>query len=285
MFEKVFLISKGYLLDVKIVSNYFFLNTYFILSKKINTLTVVISILILVGWYYDMTSLYYLIPIAIIYLVVNIVGSSNIQLDYFFKSYCSSSTTKKEIAITFDDGPHHEITPKLLGLLNSQNVNATFFCIGKKAQTHPEIVSEIIKNGHQVSNHSYSHDNLFDLFSSRKMQKEIKATNQIITSIIGKSPLLFRPPYGVTNPMLSKALRRTNMVSVGWSLRSFDTVKDSKNVIAKLVTNTKPGDIVLFHDTNMNTLEIVEEYLMWLKKNNFKIVSLTSLLNIEAYED
>ena len=75
------------------------------------------------------------------------------------------------------------------------------------------------------------------------------------------------------------------MVSVGWSLRLFDTVKDPKNVIAKLVTNTKPGDVVLFHDTNKNILEIVEEYLLWLKKNDYKIVSLTSLLNIEAYED
>ncbi len=239
----------------------------------------------MVGWYFYQTSLLYFIPVIFVYSVINILGSTNIQLNYFLHSQCSSSTKKKVIAITFDDGPHPNYTPKLLEVLDSHNVNATFFCIGKNAGTNPEIVSEIIKKGHLVGNHSYSHNKLFDLFSSRKMQKEIKETNKLLASIIGNLPLLFRPPFGVTNPMLSKAISRTNMVSVGWSLRSFDTVKGPDAVIAKMVANTKPGDVVLFHDTNPNIITIIEEYLLWLNKNDYKIVSLTSLLNIEAYED
>jgi len=255
------------------------------MSQKVNTLTFIISLLLIVGWYFYNLSLLYIIPVIVVYAFINIMGSTNIQLNYFLHSYCCSSAQKKEIAITFDDGPHPDQTKKLIEVLESHNVNAAFFCIGKNAVTHPEIVSEIVKEGHLVGNHSYSHHKFFDLFSSRKMQNEIQETNKALTSIIGKSPKLFRPPYGVTNPMLSRAIKRTNMVSVGWSLRSFDTVKGPEAVISKLVSKTKPGDVVLFHDTNPNIITIIEEYLLWLNKNDFKIVSLTSLLNIEAYED
>ena len=255
------------------------------MTKKINIISVIIIVLILMGWYFEFISPYYLILIAILYLIINIIGSANIRLNYFLNSYCKSTTNKKEIAITFDDGPHPDITPKLLKLLESLKVEATFFCTGKNSLAYPELVSEIINKGHIIGNHSYSHSKFFDLFSVTKMQKEILDTNQIINSITGKSHLLFRPPYGVTNPMLRKALNYTKMISVGWSLRSFDTVRSSDKVLAKLEARTKPGDIVLFHDTNPNIITIIEDYLKWLKKNDFKVVSLTTLLNIPAYED
>ncbi len=255
------------------------------MAKKINIITLIITALILVGWYLNIISPYYLIPIAIVYLIINIIGSANIQLNYFVHSHCSSTTNKKEIAITFDDGPHPAITPKLIELLESHKVEVTFFCTGKNSSAYPELVIEIISKGHIIGNHSYSHSKFFDLFSATKMRKEILDTNQIINSITGKSALLFRPPYGVTNPMLRKALKYTKMISVGWSLRSFDTFRSSDKVLAKLKTRTKPGDIVLFHDTNPNIITIIEDYLKWLQKNDFKIVSLTTLLNISAYED
>lgn len=255
------------------------------MSNRINSITIIIIILIVIGWYFDLTSLYYLIPVAVIYIITNIIGSIRIQHDYFFHSHCNGSTTKNEIAITFDDGPHHEVTPKLIELLDTYNVKATFFCIGKNAKSYPKIINEIFKKGHLIGNHTYGHFKLFDLLSSGNMRNEIIKTNNVLASITGKTPLLFRPPYGVTNPMLKKAINKTQMVSIGWSLRSLDTVKNPKDVIAKLVAKTKRGDIVLFHDTNTNILPIIEEYLLWLKDNDFKIVSLTSLLNISAYEE
>lgn len=255
------------------------------MSNRINIITIVIILLIVIGWYFDLTSFYYIIPVALIYISINVVGSASIQYNYFFPSHCHGSTTENKIAITFDDGPHTEVTPKLIELLDTHNVKATFFCIGKNASANPQIVAKLFHKGHLIGNHSYEHFKFFDLLSSGNMRKEILETNKVLTSIIGKSPLLFRPPYGVTNPMLRRAINKTNMVSVGWSLRSFDTVKNPKDVIAKLVANTKRGDIVLFHDTNPNILPIVEEYLLWLKEKDFKIVSLTSLLNILAYEE
>ncbi len=255
------------------------------MTKKVNIIILISTALVVAAWYFDIVSLIFLIIIAIVYLIINIVGSANIQLNYFFYSHCSSTTSKKEIAITFDDGPHPAITPKLLELLESHKVKATFFCTGKNAADYSDIISEIINKGHTIGNHSYGHSKFFDLFSAKKMQKEILDSNKTIKAIINKTPVFFRPPYGVTNPMLRKALNYTKMISVGWSLRSFDTVNSNDKVLEKLVANTKPGDIVLFHDTNPNIITIIEDYLKWLKKNDFKIVSLTTLLNISAYED
>jgi peptidoglycan/xylan/chitin deacetylase (PgdA/CDA1 family) len=116
------------------------------------------------------------------------------------------------------------------------------------------------------------------------MTAEIKATNREIERSIGKSPAFFRPPYGVTNPLLKKALEKSNMFSIGWSLRSFDTIRDQEKVLKKLKSKTKAGDIVLFHDTNEKIIPVIEEYLNWLKSNHFEVVSLDKLLNIPAYE-
>lgn len=255
------------------------------LSKKINTITIIVITLVFVGWYFNISSLYYLIPIFTLYLVINILGSVNIKLNYFFYSHCNAVTDKKEIALTFDDGPHPQSTPTLLEVLNQHNIKAAFFCTGKNAETNPDIVAKIVSSGNVIGNHSYGHSKFFDLLSARKMQNEILDTNKVIKSITGKNPLLFRPPYGVTNPMLRKAINKSKLISIGWSLRSFDTVKSREKVLLKLISKTQPGDIVLFHDTSPHIISIIENYLIWLKKNGFKIVSLTNLLNISAYED
>ena len=254
-------------------------------SMQVNILSAIIVLIIITGWYFEDISLAFLIPVVLVYFFITIVGSANIQTNYYFKSHCFGAINKREIALTFDDGPNPELTSKLLELLSSFDASATFFCTGKNAVAHPDLIQEISKQGHIVGNHTYGHSKVFDLFSSSQMNKEIEQTNTIINEIIGKSPMLFRPPYGVTNPMLRKALRRTNMTSIGWSLRSFDTVNKSDDVISKLKLKTKSGDIVLFHDTIDQTVSIVEEYLIWLKENNYKVVSLTSLLKIPAYED
>jgi peptidoglycan/xylan/chitin deacetylase (PgdA/CDA1 family) len=254
-------------------------------SKIINILASVLTLLIIASWYFFNISLYYLFPILISYIAVVTFGTLNISFNYFFHSYCNSNTSKKEIALTFDDGPHPDITPKLISLLNSYNIPATFFCTGKNALANSHIVESIHKNNHIIGNHSYGHSGLFDLFTSTRMHKEIVDTNEIIEKVTGRSPLFFRPPYGITNPLLRKALKKTKMVSIGWSLRPFDTVINPQKVISSLKANTKPGDIVLFHDTNPNIIAIIEDYLIWLQKNDFKIVSLTFLLNIPAYEN
>lgn len=224
-----------------------------------------------------------LIPITF-YLLALVLGSTRIGLNFYFFSQCKTATNEKIIALTFDDGPHPVVTPKLLDLLEKHHAKATFFCLGKNISENKPITKRADQNGHLIGNHTYTHHKWFDLFSSKKMVAEIKAANKEIENATGKKPTLFRPPYGVTNPTLKKALEKTNMFSIGWSLRSFDTIRDKQKVLDKLKLKTKAGDVVLFHDTDEKIIPIIEEYLQWLKTNQYKIVSLDKLFNIEAYE-
>ena len=97
-------------------------------------------------------------------------------------------------------------------------------------------------------------------------------------------PNLFRPPFGVTNPLLKIALNNTNLISIGWSVRSFDTNKSTKNVISRLKKKTHPGAIILLHDSKERIIPILEAFLPWLKNNGYRVVSLEELLQIDAYE-
>lgn len=223
------------------------------------------------------------IPV-IIYLVFLIVGSIKISLNFYFKSICRARTKEKVIALTFDDGPDTEVTPKLLDILKRENILATFFNIGQKVDNNPELAKQIDEDGHLIGNHTYTHHKWFDLFSRKRMMKEIEMTDEAIKKATGKVPMLFRPPYGVTNPTLKYIIEKTNLTSIGWSLRSFDTIHDHEKVMKKLKRKTKPGDIVLFHDTNEKIISIVEEYLAWLKENQYSVVSLENHVKVDAYE-
>ena len=224
-----------------------------------------------------------LVPV-VLYLTILVLGSTRIGLNFYFFSHCKIKTSEKIIALTFDDGPHQVVTLKLLDLLDKHQAKATFFCLGNKISKNKSITKKTNQNGHLIGNHTYTHHKWFDLFSSKKMAAEIKAANKEIEHTIGKKPTLFRPPYGVTNPTLKKALENTNMFSIGWSLRSFDTIRDKQKVLKKLKSKTKAGDVILFHDTDEKIIPIIDEYLYWLKNNEYKIVSLDKLFSIEAYE-
>lgn len=252
---------------------------------KVNIVTFVTLTLLLIGWFLNMASIYILFAVAVIYVIINIMGSIKIEWNYFLFSHCKGESSLKEIALTFDDGPHPSITPDLLKLLAKYNVNATFFCLGKNVESYPEIARSIINNNNIIGNHSYFHSYYFDLLSSSQMEKEITQTNAIIYKNCKIKPKLFRPPYGVTNPMLKKAIEKSGLTSIGWSLRSFDTSKSTELVKKRLKKNTKPGDIVLLHDTVDDAIAIIEDYLIWLKDAGYKIVSLDQLLKIKSYED
>ncbi len=255
------------------------------MSRRVNIITAIVTLLIIAGWYFGLISFNYIIPVLLIYLTCNIIGATVINLNYFVRSTCSIDTSEKKIAISFDDGPHPEITPKLLSLLDKYNVVATYFCVGRHVADNRDIAADIISKGHIIGNHSFSHSGYFDLFSSAKMHNEIVDTNDIIERATGVKPRFFRPPYGVTNPMLGRAIRKAGMKSIGWSLRSFDTVLKTDKVISKLINHTKPGDIVLFHDTQSEIISIIESYLIWLENNDYKVVSLDSLIEESAYEN
>ena len=166
-----------------------------------------------------------------IYLIILSLGVFNIRLNYFIKSINSLNTDK--CMLTFDDGPCPVNTLKILDTLDGFNIKALFFIIGHKAEKHAEIVEEIVKRGHLIGNHTYSHSNFLASFSLKKLTKDISFNQEVIHRFTEKENVLFRPPIGITTPRIAKVLKRLNLQSVGWNLRSFDTKSKSRNRVVK----------------------------------------------------
>jgi peptidoglycan/xylan/chitin deacetylase (PgdA/CDA1 family) len=172
----------------------------------------------------------------------------------------------------------------ILDVLKAHNVKATFFIVGSKAESNPEIIKRIDKEGHLIGSHSYTHHFFFDFLSLRRMENELIKTDNIIYSIIGKRMKLFRPPYGVTNPPLSKAIMNLQYQSIGWSLKSDDTVnKDETKLLRNLSSKVRNGDIILFHDNKPWNVRTLDSWIRYLKDNRFAIKRLDEFLSLHAY--
>jgi peptidoglycan/xylan/chitin deacetylase (PgdA/CDA1 family) len=136
------------------------------------------------------------------------------------------------VALTFDDGPT-EFTPKFLDLLKENNVKATFFCIGKQIEKYPETFQRIIAEGHTIGNHTLSHCNNTGFLSTSKMVEEIEKCDEVMLKIGSLKTNLYRPPFGVTNPNIAKAIKKTHKKSIGWNVRSLDTIIEDEKKFTK----------------------------------------------------
>jgi peptidoglycan/xylan/chitin deacetylase (PgdA/CDA1 family) len=211
-------------------------------------------------------------------------GCYYVGSNFFIKIICKANTDKNEIAISFDDGPAENHTLQILNILNTENVKATFFCIGKRIAGNEAILKQVQSDGHIIGNHSFSHHFWFDMYSTKKMQDDLKQMDAEMEKVTGLKPKLFRPPYGVTNPNLAKAIREGGYTPVGWSVRSMDTViKDGKKLLAKINDGIKPGAVFLFHDTSKATLDILPEFIQEVKKRGYNIIPLDKLLALQPY--
>ncbi len=162
-----------------------------------------------------------------------------------------AAVARREIAITVDDGPDPEVTPRVLDLLDAHAVHATFFAIGSAAARHPTLCREIARRGHSVQNHSDRHSHAFSLLGPRAMAREIGAAQTRLADITGLAPRFFRAPAGLRNPFLAPVLDRLGLQLVSWTRRGFDTVRsDPGPVLARLASGLGAGDILLVHDGN-----------------------------------
>ncbi len=186
--------------------------------------------------------------------------------------------------MTFDDGPHPNFTPKVLALLKQYNARGTFFCIGKHVESHPELLKRILAEGHSVGNHTYSHSKSFGFYGMGKIIEELKRTSAIVKDVSDKQMNLYRPAFGVTNPMIEKAVKQLNILSIGWNVRSLDTTARSEDaVLHRITSKISKGDIVLLHDTSQKTIDVLEQLLLFLEEKNIKSVTVDELLQVEAY--
>lgn len=193
-------------------------------------------------------------------------------------------TQEKIVAITFDDGPDDKYTTQVLDLLAEYNVKATFFIIGKNAEKHPEVILRQFEEGHELANHTYSHPWNTTL---KRIEEELQKTNNIIYSITGFKPTLFRPVGGLyTDGMIDVAVENGYTVIMwSWHQDTEDWKDPGVNKITgKVLDGTKPGDVILFHDGGSDrtqTVEALKEILPELKKQGYQFVTISEMLEIK----
>lgn len=156
----------------------------------------------------------------------------------------SFSSPAKKIYLTFDDGPNPITTDWILETLSAYQAKATFFCIGKNVELHPELYAKLIQNEHTIGNHTYAHVNGFKVKTTAYLE-DIKKARKEINSV------LFRPPYGKITPKQHRLVKQLGLTTVFWSHISydFDLSLSSAKRIEKLLAAIKPGAIVVFHDS------------------------------------
>jgi len=216
-----------------------------------------------------------IIPIILLYGGLMFYFSMNMRSNFFLKS--TIRLPDERVMLSFDDGPHPIITPQILDILLKHNIHAMFFLIGKQIEAHPSIVERIVREGHMIGGHSYSHSNTFGLLNSKKVEAEIMRAQELIETF-GGNKLLFRPPFGVTNPRIAAVVKRHSLVTIGWTCRSYDTItKDAPKLLLRLKRKIRPGDIILLHDRIPQTLQVLDEFISWAKSENFEF----GLLNVK----
>lgn len=192
-------------------------------------------------------------------------------------AFVSSSMVEEppKIAITFDDGPSSQCTGRLLDGLKERNVKATFFLIGENAKENPELVKRLDEEGHLIGNHTYHHVEITKV-SDEEAKKEILDTNEVITSITGKSVEYMRPPFGLWQRNLEMEIE---VLPVMWTIDPLDwTTENVDEIVNKVVTEAEENDIILLHDCYDSSVDAALRIIDILQKKGFEFVTVDQLI-------
>ena len=189
--------------------------------------------------------------VVILFLGLLSWGVFDIRMGYFIPvTYHLRGRPAKKVVLTFDDGPT-EFTPLFLDLLNKYQAKAVFFCIGKQIEQYPEILKGIKEEGHIIGNHTYTHIPKNCFASATTFAEEIMKTDEILQKFQIETAY-FRPPYGITNPHIAKA------------------IKEETRLQGRVLSKLTNGNIILMHDTSERTYHLLEKVLKYLKENNYQ---------------
>ncbi|WP_078546555.1 polysaccharide deacetylase family protein [Litchfieldia alkalitelluris] len=194
---------------------------------------------------------------------------------------------KNQVALTFDDGPDPRFTPQLLDVLKKNNVKATFFLMGARAEAFPDLVKRIQAEGHIIGNHTYWHPNLVEQGDLATLEREVTQTERVLEELLGYRTKLFRAPYGFLYNELVEKLAQMNYSVIGWSVDSLDWQESAPEVITYTITsNIHPGAIILMHDgaewdgDRTNTIKSVEQLIPVLKQQGLEFVTVPELVDL-----
>jgi peptidoglycan-N-acetylglucosamine deacetylase len=189
------------------------------------------------------------------------------------------------IAMTFDDGPHATLTPKLLDLLAAHHIKATFFVIGENVAAHPEIVARAAREGHEIGNHSWSHPNLGKM-ADTGVRRELHRTEDIIRNATGTRPTLLRPPYGsITSRQKHWIHDEFGYQIILWDVDPLDWKRPGPVAVCnRILKAARPGSIILSHDIHPGTIEAMPSTFDQLDAKGFKFVTVSELIGMARPE-
>lgn len=196
------------------------------------------------------------------------------------------STTKKVIALTFDDGPHPVYTGKILDILKKYNAKATFFIIGENVEKNKSLLMRELSEGHELGNHTYTHPNTFKIPMSQ-LNEEVTRTDTAIFNTTGSHPKHFRPPGGAFDEEIVSMSKEFNYDFILWTW--WQDTKDWSHpgvnkIVKRVLTCPQSGDIVLFHDYvegKSQTPQALEIILPKLKEMGFEFVTISKLIELK----
>lgn len=188
---------------------------------------------------------------------ISVLGANHLALSGCMHPRCGLlgpvltrlSGVEPRIALTFDDGPDPEVTPRVLDLLDAHGAKASFFVIGERAARHPALLREMLRRGHGVENHTHRHPLGFAAWGPGAMLREIETAQAVIADACGQAPRFFRPPAGLRSPLLDPVLSLAGLSLVAWTRRGYDTVSPRPDrVLTRLSRGLARGDLLLLHD-------------------------------------
>lgn len=198
------------------------------------------------------------------------------------------STQTKKIAITFDDGPDLKYTNQILDILKDHHVSATFFVMGKLSKKYPWVLKRMVREGHTIGNHSWSHKD-FTKLSKDKIFDQLEKTNQLIYRLTGKKPQFFRPPFGAMNEKVIRYVSQKGYSIIYWNVDTRDWQGKTADEMMKVVKkNIRSGSIILFHSAGGDrqldgTIQVLPRLISFLKKKGYEIVTIDQLIGEPAY--
>jgi len=201
--------------------------------------------------------------------------------------YADGDPTKKCVALTFDDGPNPAVSARILDILRTKKVPASFFILGVNARAYPQYVKMYIDNGHEVGNHTYSHKNFYRLKKIKKpvelekiILKELIESDNIISGIISRKPVFIRMPNGFISPEVEKVATENGYTVVNWSFGCDWKSMTKENLVKNYITHIKPGAILLFHEKRL-TATALPEIIDGIRNKGYDIVPLRQILPAE----
>lgn len=193
-----------------------------------------------------------------------------------------SCAVAKCVALTFDDGPS-PFDERLLQILQNNDAKATFFLIGNKVAANPAGAKRIADAGMEIGSHTWEHPNMTTI-PPEDIAGQFSKANDAITAATGRTPVLYRPAGGLSNDAVLQTAGKFGLAEILWDVIPFDWANDSNTAATRdlLMTQIKPGSVVLFHDTYSSTVDLVYQFIPVLKANGYRLVTVSELLGPRA---